>query len=137
MQSSSLGDRDPFSALLSPLGDRVTQQVAQQAVHQAQTMLGLLRPPPPAIPLASVRGAPPPKVVLGFGLGCDSSAILAHWLTDPSSRDFELHELAVVTGIISSSLPNFASDHRSYVEDMSLIAALMLGNRVGTDRSCQ
>lgn len=84
--------------LSSPLGDRVAKQVAWQAVRQAQTMLGLLRPPPPAIPLASVRGEPPPKVVLGFGLGCDSSAILARWLTDPTSRDFELHQLAVITG---------------------------------------
>jgi hypothetical protein len=41
--------------------------------------------------------------VLGFGLGCDSSAILARWLTDPSSRDFELHELAVIIAVISSS----------------------------------
>jgi hypothetical protein len=34
---------------------------------------------------------------------CDSSAILARWLTNPTSRDFELHELAVIIAVISSS----------------------------------
>lgn len=103
MPSNSLCDSN--TALLSPLGGRVTQQVARDAVRQAQTMLGLLRPPPPARPLAAVHGAPPPKVVLGFGLGCDSSAILARWLTDPSSRDFELNELAVITGMTGQEWP--------------------------------
>jgi hypothetical protein len=93
-------------ALRSPLGDRVPAHVARQAVRQAQAVIGLLDPaflPPTARPLISVRGQPPPRVVLGFGLGCDSSTILARWLTDPSSRNFELHELAVITAVISSS----------------------------------
>lgn len=67
-------------------------------------MLGLLRQQPPSRPLASVRVGPPPRIVLGFGLGCDSSAILARWLTDPSSRDFELHELAVITAMTGQVL---------------------------------
>jgi hypothetical protein len=29
-------------------------------------------------------------------------AILTRWLTDPSSRDFELHKLAVITAVIYS-----------------------------------
>ncbi|MGW4528862.1 hypothetical protein [Amycolatopsis sp. NPDC004378] len=94
--------------LTDPLGDRVPEQVAQQAVHQAQAALGLLRPASPpagARPLASVRGEPPPKVVLGFGLGADSSAILARWLTDPDSRDFPLHQLAVITGMTGQEWP--------------------------------
>ena len=110
MSASTISPSTP-SALLplhDPLGDRVPEPVARQAVHQAQAALGLLSPTSPsptARPLASVRGEPPPRVVLGFGLGCDSSAILARWLTDPSSRDFELHELAVVTGMTGQEWP--------------------------------
>lgn len=91
--------------LQDPLGDRVAERVAQQTVCEAQTALGLLRQPPPARPLASVRGEPPPRVILGFGLGADSSAILARWLTDPSSRDFALNELAVITGMTGQEWP--------------------------------
>lgn len=90
--------------LRDPLGDRVADHLARLAVRQAQAMLGLLRQPPPSRPLASVLAGPPPRVVLGFGLGCDSSAILARWLTDPSSRDFPLHELAVITGMTGQVL---------------------------------
>ncbi|MDT7785578.1 MAG: hypothetical protein QOF58_3997 [Pseudonocardiales bacterium] len=91
--------------LHEPLGDRVPEELARQAVHQAQTTLGLLRPPPAAQPLISVRGEPPPRVVLGFGLGCDSSAILGRWLSDPTSRDFALNEVAVVTGMTGQEWP--------------------------------
>lgn len=91
--------------LHEPLGDRVHENLARKAVHQGQTTLGLLRPPPTARPLISVRGEPPPRVVLGFGLGCDSSSILARWLSDPTSRDFALDELAVVTGMTGQEWP--------------------------------
>ncbi|WNV83094.1 hypothetical protein [Umezawaea sp. Da 62-37] len=96
-----------FPALADPLSDRVLEHVAQQAVHQAQAMLGLLRPSPsPTMrSLASVRGEPPPRVVLNLGLGRDSVAILARWLTDPSSRDFDLSELAVITGMTGQEWP--------------------------------
>lgn len=117
-------------ALLAPLsialGGTVTEQVAQQVVDEAQAALGLLRPAPPptARPLASVRGEPPPRVVLGFGLGCDSSAILARWLTDPTSRDFDLHDLAVVTGMTGQEWP----ETRRLVEQHLL--PLMAASRV-------
>ena len=49
-------------------------------------------------PLAGMRrGARRPKVVLSLGLGADSAAILIRFLTDPSSRDFALEDLVVVT----------------------------------------
>jgi hypothetical protein len=48
-----------------------------------------------------------------------TTAILARWLTDPSSRDFELHELAVITAIISSSPQNLFLDQGVCVIDMS------------------
>ena len=42
---------------------------------------------------------PTPKVVLSYGLGEDSTAIILRWLEDPSSRDFDLSELAIVTAM--------------------------------------
>lgn len=39
---------------------------------------------------------PAPRICLSYGLGTDSSAILLRWLTDPTSRDFDLADLAVV-----------------------------------------
>ena len=41
----------------------------------------------------------PPQVVASFGLGLDSSAMLVRWLTDPTSRDFDLDDLVVVTAM--------------------------------------
>ncbi|WP_425607438.1 hypothetical protein [Rhodococcus pyridinivorans] len=41
--------------------------------------------------------APPPKVIFSFGMGADSTSILLRWLEDPTSRDFELDELALIT----------------------------------------
>jgi len=90
--------------LRDPLGDRVDEQVALQAVLQAQAMLGLLRPPPPSLPLASVRSGPPPRVVAALGLGADSSAIITRYIKEPSIRDFPLHDLVVITAVISSSM---------------------------------
>ncbi|MGB3675861.1 MAG: hypothetical protein WA988_15620 [Candidatus Nanopelagicales bacterium] len=40
-----------------------------------------------------------PAVVLSYGLGEDSTAILLRWLEDPTSRDFDLTDLAVVTAM--------------------------------------
>lgn len=36
-------------------------------------------------------------VVLSYGLGVDSTAILLRWLLDPASRDFDLADLVVIT----------------------------------------
>lgn len=41
----------------------------------------------------------PPKVVISYGMGLDSSSLLLRWLEDPSSRNFELDDLAVVTAM--------------------------------------
>lgn len=38
-------------------------------------------------------------VALSFGMGKDSAATLARWLTDPASRDFPLSDLTVVTAM--------------------------------------
>ncbi|MCK2240045.1 MULTISPECIES: hypothetical protein [unclassified Crossiella] len=54
-----------------PLGDRASDQVAQEAVHQAQA-LGLLRQPPSSPPSVTLRCESAPRVVRTFGLGADS-----------------------------------------------------------------
>jgi hypothetical protein len=49
------------------------------------------------IPGIAIEGTP--SVVASFGLGLDSSAMLLRWMLDPSSRDFELDELVVITAM--------------------------------------
>ncbi|KAA9379705.1 hypothetical protein F5972_08625 [Microbispora cellulosiformans] len=44
-------------------------------------------------------------VVLSYGLGADSTAILLRWLLDPSSRDFDLSDLVVVTAQTGDEWP--------------------------------
>jgi hypothetical protein len=41
-------------------------------------------------------------VVLSFGMGVDSAAILLRWLEDPTSRDFELDNLVVITAMVGN-----------------------------------
>lgn len=43
--------------------------------------------------------APIPRVCASFGMGLDSTAMLLRWLTDASSRDFELADLVVLTAM--------------------------------------
>lgn len=54
-------------------------------------------------PLTSLVVAPdssePPSVVLSYGMGLDSTALLLRWLEEPSSRDFDLQELVVVSSM--------------------------------------
>jgi hypothetical protein len=38
-----------------------------------------------------------PMVVMSYGMGADSTAILLRWLTDPASRDFDFKDLVVIT----------------------------------------
>lgn len=40
-----------------------------------------------------------PSVVMSFGLGLDSTALLMRWLIDPASRDFDLNDLVLVTAM--------------------------------------
>jgi hypothetical protein len=43
-----------------------------------------------------------PSVVLSWGLGADSSAVLLRWLLEPDSREFDLSDLAVVVAMTGS-----------------------------------
>ncbi len=36
-------------------------------------------------------------VVLSYGMGADSTAILLRWIEEPGCRDFDLSDLVVVT----------------------------------------
>ncbi|BCN86300.1 hypothetical protein [Prescottella equi] len=45
------------------------------------------------------HSTPAPKVVLSYGLGEDSTAILLRWIEDPTSRDFDLSDLVVITAM--------------------------------------
>jgi len=42
---------------------------------------------------------------LSFGMGVDSSAILARWLLEPESRDFDLSDLTVITAQVGNEFP--------------------------------
>ena len=42
-------------------------------------------------------GEATPRVVLSFGMGADSASLLLRWLREPSSRNFDLDELVVIT----------------------------------------
>lgn len=46
------------------------------------------------------------KVVLSYGLGVDSTALLFRWLTEPDSRDFDLNDLLVVTAMTGDEWPD-------------------------------
>ena len=42
---------------------------------------------------------PPPSVVMSFGLGLDSTALLMRWILEPAVRDFHLRDLALVSAM--------------------------------------
>src|SRR3954447_22508634 len=46
------------------------------------------------------------KVILNLGMGVDSSVIAHRWLTDPTSRDFNLADLVVVTAMTGNEFPD-------------------------------
>lgn len=46
------------------------------------------------------------RVILSYGMGVDSTEILVRWLTDPSSRDFDLSQLTVVTCMVGNEYPS-------------------------------
>ncbi|WP_157792806.1 hypothetical protein [Rhodococcus opacus] len=58
---------------------------------------------------------PTPKVVLSWGLGEDSTAILLRWLEDPTSRDFELNELVVVSAMTGNQWESTRAEVEEHV----------------------
>jgi len=49
------------------------------------------------------------NVVLSYGLGVDSTALLLRWLTEPETRDFDLRRLLVVTAMTGDEWPRTAA----------------------------
>jgi hypothetical protein len=49
--------------------------------------------------VAAVTCPPDQPVVLSYGLGADSTALLLRWLEEPDSRDFDLDQLIVCTAM--------------------------------------
>lgn len=48
------------------------------------------------------------EVVLSYGLGVDSTALLLRWLNEPDSRDFDLSDLLIVTSMTGDEWPRTA-----------------------------
>lgn len=46
------------------------------------------------------------KMILSYGLGVDSNALLLRWLNEPDSRDFDLEDLLVVTAMTGNEWPD-------------------------------
>jgi hypothetical protein len=58
---------------------------------------------------------PTPTHVLSFGLGADSTAVLLRWLIEPSSRDFDLADLVVITALTNDEFPSTITDVQAAV----------------------
>jgi hypothetical protein len=54
-------------------------------------------------------------VILSYGMGVDSTAILLRWLEDPSSRDFDLKDLIVLTAHTGDEYPDTKRDVEAHV----------------------
>jgi len=58
-----------------------------------------------ALALGDAPGRQAHPVVLSYGLGVDSTALLLRWLREPDSRDFDLSELLVITAMTGDEWP--------------------------------
>lgn len=65
--------------------------------------------------ISTLSSGPIPKVVLSYGLGVDSTAILVRYLTDPTSRDFDLSDLVVITAMTGDEWPGTGADVTRHV----------------------
>lgn len=51
-----------------------------------------------------------PRHVISYGLGTDSTSILLRWLLEPSSRDFDLADLVVVSALTGNEFSSTLAD---------------------------
>lgn len=51
-----------------------------------------------------------PRVVLSYGMGLDSTALLLRWITEPASRDFDLADVAVCTAMTGNEFASTGQD---------------------------
>lgn len=66
-------------------------------------------------PLAALDGGRRPAVVLSWGLGVDSTAVLLRWLLEPGCRDFPLQDLVVVTAMTGNEWARTGRDATAHV----------------------
>lgn len=59
--------------------------------------------------------APSPRVVLSYGLGLDSTALLLRWIHEPSSRNFDLSELAVCSSMVGDEFQAVGRDVQEHI----------------------
>lgn len=55
------------------------------------------------------------RVILSYGMGVESTAILLRWLDEPDSRDFPLSDLTVVTAMVGDEYPSTARDVAAHI----------------------
>src|SRR6185436_11381670 len=55
------------------------------------------------------------NVILSYGMGVESTAILLRWLEEPASRDFELSDLTVVTAMTGDEWAETGTLVRSFI----------------------
>jgi hypothetical protein len=68
------------------------------------------------VPAALVPAVPSDcPVVLSWGLGVDSTAVLLRWLTDPTCRDFALGDLVVVVAMTGDEWARTGADATAHV----------------------
>lgn len=59
--------------------------------------------------------APTPRIVLSYGLGLDSTALLLRWIHEPSSRNFELSELVVCSAMVGDEFESVGHDVQRHI----------------------
>lgn len=60
-------------------------------------------------------GAATPRIVLSYGLGLDSTALLLRWIHEPSSRNFELSDLAVCSAMVGDEFESVGQDVQRHI----------------------
>ena len=58
---------------------------------------------------------PAPTVIFNLGMGVDSAAILLRYLTDPTSRDFDLNEMVVITAMTGDEFASTGRDVEQHI----------------------
>lgn len=62
----------------------------------------------PELELTGLHGSRPPSVVVSYGLGLDSTCLLLRWLREPSTRDFAVEDMVVVTAMVGDEFSSTA-----------------------------
>ncbi len=63
---------------------------------------------PTELDLPGVSDVQRPSVVVSYGLGLDSTCLLLRWLQEPTTRDFALEEMVVVTAMVGDEFTSTA-----------------------------